>query len=40
MSDLGLFKDYGNIIITIIILSWGVLYTFLCNDYDPIDDHE
>lgn len=38
MNDLGYFKEYGHMIIPLVLLSWGSLYTFLCNDYGCIDD--
>lgn len=37
-SDLGLFKDYGHYIISLCLISYAALYTYLCNDYGPIDE--
>lgn len=37
MNDLGLFKDYGHIILSIGLILYGSLYTYLCNEYEPID---
>jgi len=38
MSDLGLFKDYGHIVISSVLILYGVLYTYLANEYGPIDE--
>ena len=37
MSDLGLLKDYGNFIMSAVLIVYGVLYTYLCNEYGSID---
>jgi len=38
MSDLGLLKDYGHIIISAVLILYGLLYTYLCNEYGAIDE--
>lgn len=38
MSDLGYFKDYGYLIISIIALSYLSFYVYLSRDYGPIDE--
>jgi hypothetical protein len=37
-SDLGLLKDYGHIIISICLILYGILYTYLANEYGHIDE--
>jgi archaellum component FlaF (FlaF/FlaG flagellin family) len=37
-SDLGYLKDYGNIIISVALIFYGILYTYLTNEYGPIDE--
>jgi hypothetical protein len=38
VNELGLFKDYGHIIIPICLIFYGILYTILCNEYGAIDE--
>lgn len=38
MNDLGLLKDYGNIIMSVVLILYGVLYTYLCKEYEAIDE--
>lgn len=37
MNDLGLMKDYGHIILSAVLIFYGALYTYLSNEYGPID---
>lgn len=39
-NDLGLLKDYGHIIISIALILYASLYTYLCHvyEYTPIDE--
>jgi hypothetical protein len=37
-SDLGLFKDYGFLIIFFCIIFYTATYTYLCQEYGEIDD--
>lgn len=38
MNDLGYIKDYGHIILSISLICYGTLYTYLSHEYDPIDE--
>lgn len=38
MNELGLFEEYGNIIISIALILYGFLYTFLDKEYGSADE--
>jgi hypothetical protein len=40
VPELGMFSDYGHIIIPICLILYACLYTYLCHEYDPIDYDE
>lgn len=37
-NDLGYFRDYGNIIFSLSIMVYMILYTYLCGEHGPIDE--
>jgi len=37
-NDLGYFRDYGHIILSLCLILWGCLYTYLSNEYGEIDN--
>lgn len=37
-NELGLFRDYGHIIFSVGIILYMILYTYLSNEYGPIDE--
>lgn len=37
-NDLGYFKDYGNWILSLCLILYGVLYTFLYHDLEIEED--
>ena len=39
MSDLGLMKDYGHIIMSAFLIFYGIMYTYLTYEYGPIDEN-
>lgn len=38
MNDLGLMKDYGHLIMSAILIFYGIIYTYLAEEYGPIDE--
>lgn len=38
MNDLGYFDNYGNLIIAISVILYLSLYTYLAQEYGPIDE--
>lgn len=38
MNDLGYLKDYGHVIISILLILYGILYTYLAQEYGFIDE--
>jgi len=39
MNDLGLMKDYGHIILSVFLIFYGIMYTYLAHEYGPIDEN-
>lgn len=37
-DELGLLDDYGHLIISGLLMAYGILLTILINDYGPTDD--
>lgn len=37
-DDLGLLKDYGYFILSGVLIVYGLLYSYLCTIYGPIDE--
>ena len=37
-DELGYLRDYGQFILSGILVCYGILYSFLCKDYGPIDE--
>jgi hypothetical protein len=37
-DELGLLREYGLIIMGACLVGWGIIYTFLANDYGPTDE--
>ena len=37
-DELGLLREYGSFIMGGCLIVWGIIYTFLANDYGPIDE--
>lgn len=35
-NDLGMFKDYGNYIISLVLILYGALFSFLHNQYGEL----
>ena len=40
MNSLGYFKEYGWLIITVALICYMALYTYLCSEYGEIDHDE
>lgn len=38
IDELGYLKDYGSWVMVGCLLVWAITYTFLSNDYGPIDE--
>jgi archaellum component FlaF (FlaF/FlaG flagellin family) len=38
MNDFGLLKDYGHIIMSLVLVSYGALYTYLEKQYLQVDE--
>jgi hypothetical protein len=39
-NELGYLKDYGSFIMSGCLVLWGLIYTFLSNDYDIKETHD
>lgn len=37
-DELGYLRDYGSHIMSCCLIAWGIIYTFLTNDYGPTDE--
>jgi hypothetical protein len=37
-NPLGLMRDYGNLIISVLLILWGILYTYLNKEYGSPDE--
>jgi len=40
MEDLGLFKDYGHIILSAFMILYGMLHSYLAKEYESLDEDE